>query len=462
LRAEGNAVAVVIARLDRFGRHLKESVAVRDELRELQVATHVVKEGGEITDIAANILSSVAQEEVRRLGERVSEVREALEAKGWHLPGRAAWGYRVRPATREERDQGAPLSVIEPDPATAPYVHELFRRVAVREATPRGAALWVATLSDEARGLTTVVERDGNGGDDARTTVKVVRPRTLTPSHVRQILRNCTYAGRFPDGSPGRWPALIDAATWDAVQAVMDARRMVRGPVSGNHLLTSMLRCPACDGRMAGQMVARKYPRYRCSSNVLGGALTRRDCKETCAAPAIDREVLARTAALITPVATGDAALRAAIAREWERTRRPNEAARRDRQRALMQAERDRDEAKRLIAHAARLLVDGTLDKLGYDELTTEQRRRLAETERVLDEASDAAPAATLPPLSEVLAQVGGWTTVLSTGPIPEQRAVLMMLVERVVPRRLSYGRYTAEITWTDLGKALQEMPVAA
>ena len=63
-------------------------------------------------------------------------------------------------------------------------------------------------------------------------------------------------------------------------------------------------------------------------------------------------------------------------------------------------------------------------------------------------------------PLADVLAQVGGWTTVLSTGPIPEQRAVLRTLVERVVPVRVSYGRYTAEITWTELGKALAEMVI--
>ena len=69
---------------------------------------------------------------------------------------------------------------------------------------------------------------------------------------------------------------------------------------------------------------------------------------------------------------------------------------------------------------------------------------------------------AVLPPLAEVLSLVGGWTAVLNNGPIPEQRAMLMMLIERVLPQRVSFGRYTAEITWTELGKALQEVPVAA
>ena len=236
------------------------------------------------------------------------------------MPGRTAWGYRLRPATQLERQQGAPTSVVEPDPKTAPYIRELFRMVAAKEAMPRGAALWVAGLSDEARGmLVTTVESNGAVAD---TTVMmtVVKPRTLSPSHVRMILMNQTYAGRFEDGSQGRWEPLVDDETWDAIRTVMDSRRLQRGPISGNYLLTSMIRCPACGGKMAGQMVARKYPRYRCSSNVLGGAHTQRDCKEACAspaaAPAIDQEVLGRVSALLAPGATGNARVHAAMARE--------------------------------------------------------------------------------------------------------------------------------------------------
>ena len=64
-----------------------------------------------------------------------------------------------------------------------------------------------------------------------------------------------------------------------------------RGPISGNYLLTSMIRCPACGGDGA-----RKNPRYRRFSTVLGGTHTAR-LQETCAAPAIDREVLGRVLA---------------------------------------------------------------------------------------------------------------------------------------------------------------------
>ena len=81
-----------------------------------------------MSDLVANILASVAQEEVRRLGERVSASRRHIEGNGWKLPGRLPWGYRLCEATADERAQGAPRSVLEVDPATAPYVLEAFDR----------------------------------------------------------------------------------------------------------------------------------------------------------------------------------------------------------------------------------------------------------------------------------------------------------------------------------------------
>src|SRR5438045_4647935 len=87
LRAEGRTVAVVVAALDRFGRKLLERVRCREELKVLGVATHSVREGGEVSDLVANILASVAQEESRRLGERVRASIRHISARGWHPAG---------------------------------------------------------------------------------------------------------------------------------------------------------------------------------------------------------------------------------------------------------------------------------------------------------------------------------------------------------------------------------------
>src|ERR671931_1568927 len=93
LRAEGRAVAVVVATLDRFGRKLLERVRSREELKALGVPTHSVRDGGEVSDLVANILASVAQEEVRRLGERVSASWRHIMGQGWYRVGGCPWGY---------------------------------------------------------------------------------------------------------------------------------------------------------------------------------------------------------------------------------------------------------------------------------------------------------------------------------------------------------------------------------
>ena len=157
LRAAGTPVTVVVAALDRFGRRLLERVRCREELKELGVPVHSVREGGEVSDLVANVLAAVAQEEVRRLGERIRASRLHVASNGWHTAGRPPWGYRWRYATTEERTEGARESVIEIDEDTAPYVREVFWRAASRE-TLTSVARWVATLPEGPRGGRTLPE----------------------------------------------------------------------------------------------------------------------------------------------------------------------------------------------------------------------------------------------------------------------------------------------------------------
>src|SRR5215212_3274448 len=102
LRAEGQAVVVVVFRLDRLGRRILERVRCREELKSLGVPLHSVREGGEVSDLVANILASVAEEESRSLGERVAAVRRHMASNGWRPVGTCPWGYRWRPATEDE------------------------------------------------------------------------------------------------------------------------------------------------------------------------------------------------------------------------------------------------------------------------------------------------------------------------------------------------------------------------
>src|SRR5688500_9817554 len=87
LRTQWQAVVVVVFRLDRFGRRILERVRCREELKVLGVPVHSVREGGEVFDLVANILASVAEEESRALGERVAAAKRHLTDNGWFITG---------------------------------------------------------------------------------------------------------------------------------------------------------------------------------------------------------------------------------------------------------------------------------------------------------------------------------------------------------------------------------------
>jgi DNA invertase Pin-like site-specific DNA recombinase len=427
LSGEGQDVAVIVMRLDRLGRRVMERVRSREELKGLGVQTHSVREGGEVSDLVANILASVAQEEVERLGDRVRDVRVHNELNGWHVPGRRPFGYRWRPATDAERQQGAPKSVLAVDDETAPLVREAFRRVAAGESA-RSVTVWLATCPELGR--------------------------TVHHSATVQMLQAAVYTGRFPSGERGRWEPLVTDETWTRVQRRLGQRS--RSPSNGGYLLAGLARCPKCAGRLTGMTMRRKWPRYRCGSFSAGGEEVQRGCTFTCSAQTVDADVLAQVSGLLAPLADGDPSLRAALSRAWARLREPNDAAAKERQRAMARARQAVDDAKRRIGDATRLLVDQAIDRLAYDAMVSQEQERLRLAEAALAAPEVASPTVSLPPLQDVVADLDGWATVLQGGTTPELRRLLAVLVERVVPVRISYGRYEATVTWTPLGQALQ------
>jgi site-specific DNA recombinase len=83
-------VAVTVAKVDRLGRNLAESIRAWDELKSLGVEVHSVRDGGRMTEMHYNLMAVFAQEESRRIGERVRASWRYFEERGWHRPGRAA------------------------------------------------------------------------------------------------------------------------------------------------------------------------------------------------------------------------------------------------------------------------------------------------------------------------------------------------------------------------------------
>jgi hypothetical protein len=94
---------------------------------------------------------------------------------------------------------------------------------------------------------------------------------------------------------------------------------------------------------------------------------------------------------------------------------------------------------------------------------TRGQIAALEEERRALRAAAqEAAQGQGLPPLTEVAARVGSWTGALAGADVAAQREVLAELVVRVLPRRIAYGKYLGEITWTPFGERLGALAAAS
>jgi DNA invertase Pin-like site-specific DNA recombinase len=442
LSAEGHRVAVVVLRLDRFGRRVLERVRCREELKSLGVSTHSVREGGEVSDLVANILASVAQDEVERLGQRVRDSFQYTTRQGFAKPGTAPFGYRWRPATASERTRGAPRCVLEVDPPSASLVRGLFDR------TEHGAGLrevsrWLSRLPADIRG-----------------------GRAWSKSGVRFVLCNKTYLGRLPDGHQGNWEPLISEEQFERVSRRLEEHQHMPRQATGRYLLTGLLRCPRCGGRMQGKAgyldrrprpssrpPRRKPDRYTCYIDLLGASRPRHPRFDV-NGPKLEAQALEQIGALLS-VLDLDRQMRTRLERVWKGLSRPGPTASDERAHALKQiAEKARDRIRKL----ALLFADGEIDREGYELGRSQAQDDMSAVEAELKQVQPSRAVHKLPPLAEVLREVGGWTEALRAGDVSEQRAILGLLIEKLEVERMAFGKFRLVTTWTATGEALLEL----
>lgn len=430
----GESVVVIVMRLDRFGRRLLERVRAREELKALGVPTHSVADNGEVTDLLSNIMASIAQEEVRLISERTSDAKAHLSRQGWYPGGRPPWGLLLRDATATERLQGAPRRVLDVDPVAAPFVQEAARRLVAGESL-HNLARWVSTLPSAARS-----------------------GRVLGFSRLRDYLESEALRG-LHHGQPARWPALIDPATAQAIDARI--RRWARGlrQPSGRYLLTGLLRCPQCGAAMAGNRgYGGRRDRYRCFDWRARQSAGGMRCRYGVSMAVTDAAVLAVVTARLAPLGTHDRTQQRSQERAWQALRQPAvPPAAEAQQRALA---RTREQAQGRLRTAALRLVDGTLDPQGYELVRQQAEADLAAATTASGKPHDNVPVPTpmLPPWATVRAQLGDFAALSARLTVPTLRAVLLELIETVTPRRAAYPAVTVEVEWTALGLALGEL----
>lgn len=441
-RANGEAVVMVTPRIDRFGRSMLESLRSREELSKLGVRLHFIQQGGDIPDFMANLLAAFAQEESAMLGRRVRAVREHLRRLGWRPVGRTPFGYRLRPATEEERRRGAPKSTIEPDPLTAPVVREVFERAARGEAVATIYA-WLRSLPAERRG-----------------------ERRLALATVQRMVRSPVYAARLGplgldglDGALGQWQPLVSDDLFRQVQQQLLEHRRVPPQARGIFPLTGVTFCPACGMRMVGHRHRHSRNsaliefRYVCSGRVMGATAPVPGCSKSVDGRSLEASALRQVGALLDTVASQNAELQRHYREAWDQLRRPERQDELDRQ--IADAEQRFTRARQLLQDASLKYVDGRLGWEAFEPLQEQLGRDIRAAAAELERLRKVRPVVTLPPLAAVLRQVQSWSEQLASAEPEAQRGVITALIRRLVPERVRRGVYEARIEWTEVGRAL-------
>lgn len=476
LEMEGKRVAVVVRHLDRLGRNLDERVRAWKELKALGAEIHAVADGGhQQSEVTYNVLASIAQEEARLAGERITSKNDRFEADGWHRPARLAWGYALRPATADERAIGSPKAVLVEHEAEAPYVRELWRR-AVEGQSMHAIAHWIAGLSDEARGGRAL--RDKAARFILRSPLYVGR---FGPIHdLRRCVDDIGPHGRCPvlDQPTGRWPRYVEDDEWQATHD--HYRRGVVMPRAGRppvrldgerFLLTGLLRCHKCGNRMRGNTSPahvrrdgsspkeRSFRRrYQCATGT-GAPGQPQACFATVSADAVERPVLETLGEMLDVL--DDERLLAQLRRAWA---------------AICRADASADQSARQIAHQQQALqkaaatlaaltqkfAGGEITQLAYTLAADDLQRKIEAGQAELDRLKGRSSRPELPPLDVVLRGVGGWAIAIDAGSVEVKRRALADLVEWVRPVPVARGKYSISLQLTPTGKVLQEAALGA
>jgi site-specific DNA recombinase len=184
--------------------------------------------------------------------------------------GRCPYGYvrRYDPATKA-------LIAQEADPATAPVVREIFRRLAAAEPVS------VVTNDLNARGVPSAAGKTWHR--------QIVRKVALNHGYIGQR----DYAGEIHHGD---WPALVDPEVWYAARRVLlDPKRTTTKPGKAKYLLSYIARCGVCGERL---QAAKRHggPAYYCTRFHVG---TRAEWLDSVITPLVlarldDKDLMAR------------------------------------------------------------------------------------------------------------------------------------------------------------------------
>ena len=247
-RAKGGEVdGIIVPKLDRFSRNLKEALETIEELDELGIPLISVAEDFDPTTAMGRFVRDfvirIAQLEREKHAEVFEDVRKKAVGRGVHIASRTPTGYTRDPETRR---------LLLDD-----HSWEAVREVFLRRAD--GASL---------RDCAAILNRLGIRGP--------YDSPHWTTSSIAKLLANRVYTGQARSGEhvlEDAHPAIVSPEEWEATQIVrpLPASRSGAGP-----LLSGLLRCAGCRYLMKPDKMKRrdgngKMGTYRCRGEHAAG-----------------------------------------------------------------------------------------------------------------------------------------------------------------------------------------------
>jgi site-specific DNA recombinase len=243
----GDAGAIVVWHTDRLYRRMRDLLRLLEVAEEHDVAIVTVR-GGDLDlgtasgRMFANMTASVARYEVEHKSERQVAANEQRATRGHWQFSRRPYGYRRRTAAELEDLRGLGVA----SPSTVVIVEE--EAAEIRDAYRRyldGESYYAIAQSLNERAVPTT---DGMGW-----TIGTLKARLANPGYAGIL----TYRGKVV--GDGDWEPIIDRQTWNSYLAARSQRKIKHTwSNQGRHLLSGLLVCGVCGGRMFARPVYRQ------------------------------------------------------------------------------------------------------------------------------------------------------------------------------------------------------------
>jgi len=410
----GRFEAVVVYRLDRLSRSLRDFLGVHEFLERRGIAlvstTESINTQTPHGRMMVNVLLSFAQYERELVGERTSDKISAARRRGKWTGGMPPLGYDVAP-------EGGRLVVnkTEADQVRATfelYVEKMSLVAVAQELNRRGWRRKSWTTKDGKR-------REGRTWD------------RVTLGH---LLRDPVYIGQQKLGAEtfrGEHDGILPRKLFDQVQRRLAANGSTGGSTSRNQhgaLLRGLLRCSACDRAMThapGRAHGRLYRYYRCQGAMKNGHAA---CpSKGISADKVEAFVVGEVKRLGVDPALQQATFDAAVAQ----VRAQRRGLKLEGKRLADELTRASADVERLVATVSR--VDGPAAEAVAGELARAQERvRAIEARQATIKTELAgldAQNVDRDAVARALVEFDGIWSVLLT---PERERVLRLLIERV------------------------------